>query len=430
MTQTETSVLQPAALPASRLRVQLGLFFIARMVMNTGFRMVYPFLPEIARGLGVSLAQVTLGITARSTLGLFSPLFGSAADTLGRKVAMLLGMLVFVLGMLLVYISPTYPALIIALILTTVSKILFDLAIYAYLGDHVSYKQRGLAVAVVEFGWSGGFLLGVPLVGWLIERGGWSAPFPWLALVGVGMIALVWRTVPTDSPRGEHKRPSLMKGLKSILTQRVALAGLSLGVFISTGNEVVNVIYGAWLENSFGLKVGALGVTAAVIGIAELVGEGGVAGFVDRLGKRRSVGIGLALSAVSCLLLPLLASSINGALLGLFLFYFTFEFTIVASLPLMTELVPAARATFMSVNAAGHSLGRVIGSLVGPALFASGIMIANVPKRPFNGLIDSLVIPALNASGLPVNAVFAAVVYLIALVVLVAFVRENHDPSN
>jgi predicted MFS family arabinose efflux permease len=401
MTPSEAPSLPAEAEPTS-LRVLLATFFAGRTTINTGYRMVYPFLPVIARGLGVSLEQVTLGITARSTLGLLSPIIGSTADTLGRKVGLLIGMVTFIIAMLLVFLWPTYPVLVVSLILTTGAKFLLDPAVYAFLGDRVHYKQRGFAVAVAEFGWSAAFLLGVPIVGWLMAQGGWTAPFLWLALVGGGMFLLLWRMIPPDVPH-EHKHPSLRQGLKHILSHRVALAGLSLGIFISTSNEVVNIVYGAWMEDSFGLQVAALGVASAIIGIAELVGEGGVAGLVDRVGKHRAVAVGLVAYTTACLLLPALAADLNGALVGLFLFYFSFEFTLVASLPLMTELVPSSRATYMALNGAGHSLGRVIGSFVGPLMFASG---------------------------LAVNAVFAAVVNIVALVIFFLYVKENHGATN
>ena len=35
------------------LRTQIVAFTLARLVLNTGHRMVYPFLPAIARGVGV-----------------------------------------------------------------------------------------------------------------------------------------------------------------------------------------------------------------------------------------------------------------------------------------------------------------------------------------------------------------------------------------
>ncbi|HSG45155.1 MAG TPA: hypothetical protein VLA72_18570, partial [Anaerolineales bacterium] len=53
-----------------------------------------------------------------------------------------------------------------------------------------------------------------------------------------------------------------------------------------------------------------------------------------------------------------------GALLGLFLFYITFEYSIVSHIPLMTEVLPKNRATLLSFNVAGHSLGRALGALL------------------------------------------------------------------
>ena len=230
---------------------------------------------------------------------------------------MLFGVALFTFGVGLVVISPTYPALVISLVLVGMSKIVFDPAMYAYVGDRVSYERRGLAIAVGEFGWSGAFLLGIPVVGWLIARYGWSAPFPWsdafrldvpllngflpherwnapfpwLALVGVGLVWLLWRMLPSDTPRA-GSRPSLRNGARTILAYPPALAGLAISILICASNELVNIVYGLWMEDLFGLQVVALGAASAVIGIAELGGEGLVAAFVDKLGKRRAVGGG------------------------------------------------------------------------------------------------------------------------------------------
>src|SRR5215510_4201410 len=100
---------EPQQLKGIRLYTQLGLFLTIRMVMNSGYRMIYPFLPFIARGLGVTEEAVTLGITLRATVGLVSPFLGSVADTRGRKRAMLAGLAMFLGAMLMVFISPTYP---------------------------------------------------------------------------------------------------------------------------------------------------------------------------------------------------------------------------------------------------------------------------------------------------------------------------------
>ena len=153
-----------------RLRDQIILITLARTVLNTAHRMIYPFLPTFARGLGVDLETVALGISARAGLGLVSPLFGALADRHGRRRSMLAGITIFAASMLLVTIWPTYPALFAALVLAGVGKHIFDPAMQAYIGDRVRYTQRGLAIAVTEVSWSGAFLVFIPVLGWLIAR--------------------------------------------------------------------------------------------------------------------------------------------------------------------------------------------------------------------------------------------------------------------
>jgi predicted MFS family arabinose efflux permease len=385
-----------------RLRYQLFGFFLTRMVINTSFRMIYPFLGPISRGAGVPAEVVTRAITLRAGLGLLSPLIGSIADTRGRRAAMSLGIASFVAGMLLVGFWPSFGTLVVALLLTMFSKIILDPALLAYLGDRVSYEQRGLAVAVAEFSWAGAFFLGVPVAGWLIGTGGWNTPFWVLGVTGIGLFLLIRRIVPAESVR-TIKRASLRAGLAKIARHRPSIGVLIIGLMISGSNEVVNIIYGLWLEDAFAVKLGALGAAAAVIGFSELLGEGLVAGFADRIGKRRALAIGLGAYIVAALLLPALATDENSALLGLFLFYLTFEFSVVASLPLLTELLPDARATLLAGNGAGHSLGRMLGSLFGPLLFGGG---------------------------LSVNTTTAAVMNGIALLALIVLVREHHDATH
>jgi predicted MFS family arabinose efflux permease len=393
------SNLEQPSLPVSsvRLRYQLAVFTLLRTVFNTSFRMIYPFLPAISRGLGVGVETLTLGITLRSALGLFSPIIGSVADLRGRRFAMLAATSLFTVSMLMVFVWPTYIALIVAMVLTGATKTIFEPAMYAYVGDRVDYRQRGLVVGLLEFGWSGAFLVGIPFSGWLMARAGWSAPFPFLALMGAGLLMILWRVLPHDRPH-PTKRSSLRAGLSTVLHSRAALAGLAIGLLTSLSNEVVNIIYGVWMDKAFALEVASLGAASAVIGVSELLGEGLVAALSDRLGKKRSLGVGLVLYLLACLALPALGGTLEGALVGLFLFYLTFEFVIVCTIPLMTELAPKARATLLAANGAGHSLGRMLGSLIGPALFVSGLWT---------------------------NALVAVVLNLVALVLLWAFIHED-----
>jgi len=79
--------------------------------------------------------------------------------------------------------------------------------------------------------------------------------------------------------------------------------------------------------------------------------------------------LGLTGNALASLLLPIVGRTEVGALLGLFLFYITFEYIMVSHIPMMTELVPEARATLLSFNLTGHSLGRLIGALLATFIY-------------------------------------------------------------
>ncbi len=363
----------------------LPAFTAIRIILNTMHRMVYPFLAVFARGLGVDIASMSYALTARSIIGGLGPFAASVADRRGRKFGLLFGLGLFTLGAALVVFWPTFLALAFALTLTTLGKYVFDSAMHAYLGDRVPYERRGLAVAIAEMGWSLAFILGVPLMGFLIARRGWMAPFPLLALLGLLAFIGLFFLLPKDAKPANGDN-SLWTNFRSVLTNAPALAGLSLGLLASTANETVNLIFGVWLEDSFGLKIAALGAASAVIGISELSGESLVALFSDRLGKPCAVAIGLLTNSLAALLLPFIGGTQAGALIGLFFFYISFEFTLVTSISLMTEVLPEARATLMSFNVAALSLGRALGAPLAPWLYGFGFPAVAAGAVVFNVL--------------------------------------------
>lgn len=351
-----------------RLRFQLVVFTIIRTIFNTAHRMAYPFLGVFARGLGADVTTLSVVVTTRSLIGIFIPFAGSAADYRGRRFSMLLGIGIFTAAMTLVTVWPTLPSLAIALTLSLVGKYLFDPAMQAYLGDRIPYARRGLALSITEMAWSLAFIGGVPLMGFLIAQFGWSAPFPFLAVLGLGMAAAIGWMVPRSDPH-HAPAPHAWANIQTVFTHIPALAGISIAMWASAANELVNLIFGVWLEDSFGLRIAALGAASAIIGISELTGEGLVAALTDRLGKPRALGLGLAASALSSLALPFLGRTATSALVGLFFFYIAFEFVMVSHVPLMTEMLPGARATVMSFNLTGHALGRVLGALLSTIIY-------------------------------------------------------------
>lgn len=333
--------------------------------------MFFPFLPVFGRGLGVDFVLMSRLMALRSASGVLSPFLALFGDIRGRKFGMLLGLVILIVGMLSVSVFPSLFTFFLALVLSFMGYFAFNPSMQAYLGDHIAYQQRGRALALTELGWSLSFIIGVPLMGLAIARFGWRSPFSIMAVLGIVASVILKARLPYDKPDPTH-RPNLWKTSGLLLTSTAALAGVIMGAAFSMANELVTLVFGVWLEESFGLQVTALGATAALIGFAELGGELFSAGLVDRLGKIVSVMLGLILNCLAALALALLSHKLGIALACLFLFFLTFEFTIVSTIPVLTEILPEARATVMAVTITMVAVGRALGDLISPWLYEFG----------------------------------------------------------
>lgn len=341
--------------------------FASRCVINTTNRFIYPFAPFISRGLGVPLTAVTSVIAvnqATSFLGLFTSPLG---DRTGYRRMMLAGLGMLLIGMAVAGCFPFYYTLVVAMFLSGFGKHLFDPAIQAYVGNRVPWHRRGLVIGLLEISWAAATLAGIPLIGLILDRYGWRSPFWFLAGAAGLCIGLVAVYIADDSNRpGESAATaSSLSSLAGLLTNRQALGAAGFGFCFSFANDNLFVIYGAWLEQAFGLSVVALGLGTGVIGVAELCGSSGTAVFSDRLGLKRAVAGGSCLCALAYGIIPVAGFSLTGALGGLFAVFLWFEFSIVSFLSMCTELVPGSRATMMSLFFASAGLGRVCGAFAG-----------------------------------------------------------------
>ena len=357
---------------------QVGLVTLCRLVFNTARRFAYPFAPVLSRGLGVPLTAITSVIAVNQSTAVIGMFFGPLADRLGYRLMMLTGLGMLTVGMFAGGFLPFYGVVLAALFLAGLGKSVFDPALQAYVGERVPFQRRGLVIGVLEFGWAGSTLLGIPLVGLLIEHMGWRAPF--FAMGGLGLlgIAALGILMPKDGKKSVRHQTAagLWSAWRRLGQERAALGAIGFAFFVSAANDNLFVVYGAWLEKSFSLSILALGLGTSIIGVAELSGESLTAAISDRLGLKRSVGVGLALCIISYGVLPLLCQALPLALGGLFSIFLTYEFTIVSALSLCTELLPGSRATMMSSFLAAAGIGRVVGALIGvPVWLKGGILM-------------------------------------------------------
>ncbi len=234
------------------LNLQMGVFTFARMIVSTSSRMIYPFLAVFASGLEVEIATISLAMAVSMAASAAVPFLSPIADQRGRKTGMLIGIAIFLAGTLASSLFPHIVTFFITILLCNLGNNLLISAIQAFIGDHVPYKRRGLYLAISEVSWALSFIVMVPLAGLLLETSGWNTPFIWLTGLGIGILVLIWRFVPQDRP-AESEPLWSSKNIKKVLRSTPAVMGMLMGMFFIIGNELVNVVFGVWMQDAFGL---------------------------------------------------------------------------------------------------------------------------------------------------------------------------------
>lgn len=359
-----------APAPARPIAAALSYLSAVRLLLNSTERFVYPFLPTIARGLGIDLEQAGLLLSARAVGGLSAPLtVGTAGRGRRHRRLVLAALGLFAAGALLVIVPGRFAVAIAGFAVLGAARPAYDAAAQAYLAERTPWRRRGRVLAVLELTYAGGLLIGAPVAGYLISRGDWRTPFLVAVAASLLAVALLGRLLEAGGPDHVH-------GAERLHLDRDSVALLVMLALFAAGAELTLVAMGGWFEDSFGLTLLALGGAAMVIGAGELIGELVPLAVVDRLGKRRTVAIGLVVSATGFLLLPVTSTLAFGlgaltvALLG-------FEIAIVAAIPIVSEVQPQARSRFLALGAVAMFSGRAVAAAAGPPLFARAGIAGN-----------------------------------------------------
>lgn len=375
MSQAEIKKSEAASLQQRQLISTVLLLTFARLMLNVTRRFAHPFVPEISRELHVAQVNVQNIIGLQAGIGVTSPLFGVLADRYGRKRVMLGALLMMSAAAGVGWLFPSIATFVVMMLIFGIGKTIFDPAMGAYIGDRVPYHKRGMAFGVMELAWAGSLIIASLLVGWLLDVSTLKTVFGVLAaglLVAAGVVAF---GTPADHPATRSSTAiqtiNLATGIRLVLRNRSALACMGYSLLVAIANEIIFINYGQFMESTFDLKLTALGLATTVIAVAEVSGEVLVIGAADRFGKRRLAFIAGIIASSMYFILPGLTFSLPLALAGLFVMFFAVETSIVAAIPIYSEVLPEARSAMFSLTMGAGSIGRLIGSLLGGLLYSA-----------------------------------------------------------
>jgi len=241
----------------------LGTVFLARLIIDTGVRIVYPFIPQFSVGLGLTVVGFSWLIFARSIVGLIGPIFGPLADRYSRRKIMAASLLCQSVAAMGVAFSWQWWA-VLPMLFFGLAPAAFFPASQAYISDKVVYQKRGRAMGTIEFAWAIAGIISLPIIGWMISTFGWQAPLLVLTLTSLLGAGLVWFVLPQVEHRS-HLSLNRAEILQVWFRSNVlAAVGVSMLVFVAV--SCLMTVWGIWLSTSFRLDAVALGLVATGIG--------------------------------------------------------------------------------------------------------------------------------------------------------------------
>lgn len=352
----------------------------SKLLVDIGNQIFNPFLPVIAAGLGISVVELGRLVGLRSAMGIFAPVSGALADRLGYRLIIRMALLVTAGGFLLLAFSSANWMVITAMVLTGLGMGAFVPNLQAFVSSRLPYSLRARGLGMIEYSWALTGIVGLSLVGLLIAATSWRAPF-FLLAAGMVVMSFVFGTMPGAQHRPQDRSASQGESqawshrFTAIFVinsnRRSAYATIFAGALSYLAAMQVMIAHGAWLSSQYGLTPATLGLVAFVFGWFDLAASVSVSLFTDRIGKKRSVIIGIVGSLIGYLLMPVLNYSIIPAVLIIGLARMCFEFNIVSHFPLLSEQAPDQRGQVMTLGAAVTLVGGTLAGFTGPWLLVN-----------------------------------------------------------
>lgn len=372
----------------------------AKLAVDIGSQIFNPFLPLIAAGLGLSVVELGRLIGLRNVMGIFSPLSGALSDRFGYRLIIRVSLLLVAAGCLMLAASRAAWMVVLAIMLSGLGTSAFVPNLQAFVSSRLPYTLRARGLGMIEYSWALTGIVGLSLIGLLIAATDWRAPF---YLLAAGMLAMsfIFGAMPGEPRQGAATRGATSgttNGIPTVdtpVTTALAAPGHKrwtrrfLSIFVVGSNRrstyaamlaaalsffaamQMMITHGAWLAGTYGLDAAALGLVALILGCFDLAASVAVSLFTDRIGKKRSVLIGIGGSLVAYLVMPFLNTGVIQAVTILAAARMCFEFNIVSHFPLLSEQSPEQRGKVMTLGAATTMLGATLAGFTGPWLFVN-----------------------------------------------------------
>src|SRR5947209_8183320 len=233
-----------------RQRSPLFVLFLTVFIDLVGFVIVIPVLPLYAEHFHAS--PVAIGLLTGIYSGMqiiFTPILGKLSDRLGRRPVLFVSIVGTAIGFMLMGVAHSLTLLFVARILAGITGGNISIP-QAYIADVTAPEKRSRAMGMIGAAFGLGFTFG-PLIGGLMSRISYSAPFFFSAGLAVINAALVYFILPESLSREHrarrHKEASLLEGFRHGLGPMFAIV-LGTYFFLIAGFSIMTTLFALFIE--------------------------------------------------------------------------------------------------------------------------------------------------------------------------------------
>jgi predicted MFS family arabinose efflux permease len=362
----------PTPLPAlsANTRRTVLLLSLACFCSMATQRICDAMLPELAREFGASMARTGQVVSLFAVVyGLAQLLYGAAGDRLGKLRVLTFTTVASGAGSLMAVFAGSLDALVLARVLMALVVAAIIPMSIAWTGDAVPYAMRQETLARVGLGTTMGIMGGQLMGGVFVDTVGWRWAFVLMAVLFLGVGALLWRDMGQQvaSPVSDQPPRGIWEQTRELLSEPWVRTLLAVSMVQGGAGFGLVAIIATHLHEVHGLALSSAGATVAMFGLGGMLYMSQAKPLIRKLGEHglALVGgctLGAALLTVAFSPWWLLAPP---AMLVAGFAFFMLHNTLQAN---ATQMAPQARGLGVSMFATALFSGQALGVLVATSL--------------------------------------------------------------
>lgn len=333
------------------------------------FMILMPLGPQLMRIFNISPREFGLLVSSYTFSAGISSFFGAFfLDRFDRKKILLWVYVGFSIATLGCALSPSYPILLAARVLSGVFGGLTSALILAIIGDVIPDSRRGRAMGLVMSAFSVASVLGVPMGLFLASLSDWHTPFYILTGLSVLSLGMVIRYIPSinEHLKNEIIRPNPMLVISRVTGNSNQMRAIGLSVMMMFGQFMIIPFLSPYTVANVGFTEMQLAYIYMAGGAFTIFTSPWVGKMADKYGKLKIFTIFMFLNIIPIAIITNIGvTPIYYVLMVSTMFFVTSNGRYVPAAAIITGTAkPENRGSFLSFNSAIQQIAIGVASLI------------------------------------------------------------------